>query len=89
MVFYKNVDNTFILTRKVDSSEHLQNLKNILQRNIKPEYQSKFVSNYKIEIYNLGQLSGVLLIGSENVNFINNKLAFGFKLTYGIGMSLN
>ena len=63
-----------------------------MKRNIKPEYQRKFIAQQKIEIYKQGKLLGVLLISGTKedpfVNFTNEKFGFGFKLTYGIGMSL-
>lgn len=92
ILFYSKIDDTFILSKEVDSVAHLQNLKNILKRHIEPESQRKFVASQKIEIYEHGNLLGVLLISDpkENpfVNFTNDKFGFGFKLTYGIGMSL-
>jgi hypothetical protein len=92
IVFYTRVADSFIVTSKVDSLEYLQNLKDIFQRNIKPEPQTKFIAQHKIELYNREQLTGVLLISGTTtgglVNFINDQFSFGFKLTYGIGMSL-
>ncbi|MFI5406331.1 MAG: hypothetical protein ACHQ1D_07435 [Nitrososphaerales archaeon] len=91
IVFYERHADTFSITMSVDSLEHLQNLKNILKRNIKPEYQRKFIAQRKIEIYKHQKLLGVLLISGTNedpfVNFTNDTFGFGFKLTYGIGMS--
>ena len=91
IVFYTRHADTFAIIHSVDSLEHLQNLKDILKRNIKPEYQRKFIAKEKIEIYRHQKLLGVLLISGLNedpfVNFTNGKFGFGFKLTYGIGMS--
>ena len=91
IVFYERHADTFSITMSLDSLEHLQNLKNILKRNIKPEYQRKFIAQRKIEIYKHQKLLGVLLISGTNedpfVNFTNDTFGFGFKLTYGIGMS--
>ena len=92
IVFYFRHGDTFVITKSVESSEHLHNLKNILKRNIKPENQRKFIAQQKIEIFGHEKLLGVLLINGTKedpfVNFTNAKFGFGFKLTYGIGMSL-
>ena len=92
IVFYARHADSFAITRSVDSLEYLQNLKIILRRNIKPEMQRKFIAQQKIEIYKQEKLLGILLISrtKENpfVNFTNGTFGFGFKLTYGIGMSL-
>jgi len=92
IIFYARAADTFAVTKNIDSLEHLQNIKHILKRHVQPEVQRKFIAQYKIEIYNHGKLSGALLISGrkENpfVNFTNDKFGFGFKLTYGIGMSL-
>lgn len=92
IVIYARHADTFAITNTIDSLEYLQNLKNILKRNIIPEAQRKFIARHRIEIYSHEKLLGVLLI-SENkddpfVNFTNDSFEFGFRLTYGIGMSL-
>ena len=90
--YYIRNNDTFTLTKKVIISEQVQSLKNILKRNIEPELQQKFIAYHKIEIYRKGDLQGALLIsGSKEypyVNFTNGNFGFGFRLTYGIGMSL-
>jgi hypothetical protein len=92
IVFYSRHNDTFAIASSVDSLEYLQNLKNILKRNIKPESPREFIAQHKIEIYNHEKLLGVLLISGLNgkpfVNFTNDQFGFGFRLTYGIGMSL-
>jgi hypothetical protein len=92
IVFYARQADTFAIIKTVDSLGYVQNLKNILKRNIKPDYQRKFIAQNKIEIYRHEKLLGVLLISGTKedpfVNFTNEKFGFGFKLTYGIGMSL-
>jgi hypothetical protein len=92
IVFYARHADTFAITKSVDSLEYLENLKNILKRNIKIESQRKFIAQQKIEIYRHEKLLGILLISGTKehpfVNFTNDKFGFGFKLTYGIGMSL-
>jgi hypothetical protein len=90
--YYIRNGNTFTLTRETDSPEQLQSQKNILKRNIEFDLQRKFIPGYKIEIYKEGKLLGTLLINTSKespfVNFQNKNFGFGFKLTYGIGMSL-
>lgn len=92
IVFYARHADIFAITKNVDSLVYLRNIKNILKRNIKPEYQRKFIARHKIEIYRHEKLLGVLLISGPKedpfVNFTNGTFGFGFKLTYGIGMSL-
>ncbi len=92
IVFYVRHADTFAITKSIDSLEHLKNLKNILKRNIKPEYQRKFMAQQKIEIYRHDKLLGTLLISGITekpfVNFTNDTFGFGFRLTYGIGNSL-
>jgi hypothetical protein len=89
--FIKDV-NTFTLTKEIVSFEQLQNQKNILKRHIELDLQRKFLPKYKIEIYREEKLIGTLLINNSKdypfVNFQNENFGFGFKLTYGIGMSL-
>ena len=81
-----------MLTRQVVSLEGLQSLKNILKRNVKPEHPKKIIAGHKIEIYKKGKLQGVLFITAAKedpfVNFKNENVDFGFRLTNGIGMSL-
>lgn len=92
IVFYTRMGDTFSRTREVVSPDQLADLKAILKRNIKPETQRKFIANHKIEMLSYGKVTGVLLISGikENpfVNFKSDNLGFGFRLTYGIGMSL-
>lgn len=92
IVFYARHADTFAISKIVDSLAYLENLKNILKRNIKIETQRKFIAQQKIEIYRQEKLQGLLLISGTKehpfVNFTNDKFGFGFKLTYGIGMSL-
>ena len=91
IVFYARQADTFAIAYSADSLEHLQSVKNILKRNIKPEDQRKFIAHQKIEIYKQQKLLGVLLISGINedpfVNFTSDRFGFGFKMTYGIGMS--
>jgi hypothetical protein len=92
LIFYNNVADSFIAYKTVDAAEPLQDMKNILERNIKPVSEEKFVANYKIEFYTLNHLEGVLLISHSKENplakFISVPSEFCFKLPYGIGMSL-
>ncbi|MGK7391078.1 MAG: hypothetical protein ACNS60_12035 [Candidatus Cyclobacteriaceae bacterium M2_1C_046] len=73
------------------SDEQIGNFKNILLRNIKPEYQSKFMADVIINFYNNSEQIGFLTISRENstVNYNSDDTNFGFDLTYGIGMYLN
>ena len=91
IVFYARQADTFAIAYSADSLEHLQGVKDILKRNIKPEDQRKFIAQQKIEIYKDQKLLGVLLISGINedpfVNFTCDRFGFGFKMTYGIGMS--
>jgi hypothetical protein len=91
IIYAKTVD-TFSITRTIDSLGQLKNMKNTLKRHIKPETQRIFIPTNKIEIYRDGKMQGVLVISGSNedpfVNFVSDKFGFGFKLTYGIGMSL-
>ena len=92
ILFYTKVTDTFALTKNVVSAEQLHNLKSILKRDVERQYQRKFIPKHKIEIYKRGNLVGVLFISATKedpfVNFKNDTFGFGFKLTYGIGMSL-
>ena len=87
VVYYTKINGVFIITREATVDEHLQTSKNILKRNIKPEEQRNITPTNKIEIYKNEKVIGTLLI-SDFVNFNSANLKFGFRLTYGIGMSL-
>jgi hypothetical protein len=74
------------------SSKETEGLKKVLLRNIKPELQRKFLSNFKIDIFNNGKRIGYFMISTGEkafVNFNSDNLHFGFRLTYGIGMFLD
>src|SRR3982751_1601354 len=92
IVFYIRDADTFIVTKKVESLNSLKSLKSILKRNIEPQIQRTFLPQYKILFYQDHTYLGALLISGtkENpfANFTNGSFSFGFKLTYGIGMSL-
>jgi hypothetical protein len=70
----------------------LDNMKNVLKRNIKPESPRKFLANRSIALYRNGLKTGVLLISygtKPYVNFRSDSLNITFPLTYSIGMSLD
>jgi hypothetical protein len=70
----------------------LDNMKNVLKRNIKPESPRKFLAKRTITLFSNGLKNGVLLIsyGSKPyVNFRSDSLNITFPLNYGIGMSLD
>ena len=90
--YYDRDNDTFVLYKVVIAPEDVQNLKNIFKRHIEPELQKRFTPQNKIEIYKQSNLLGVFLINGSHkdpfVNFKGENLWFGFKCTYGIGMSL-
>ncbi len=90
--YYTRINDTFALSSEVVSLNELLSLKGILKRHIEPGDQRIFIPTDKIELYNRGRLLGSLIINAsrENfyVNFQGQNFGFGFRLTYGIGMSL-
>jgi hypothetical protein len=85
---FKNSDKKIELDKK-----QVEILKDILKRNIVPEYQRKFVTDIQIDLYDNENRIGFLMITDNStkpfVNFGSNDLNFGFQLTYGIGQYLN
>ena len=85
---YKDSDKTVVLTLG-----QVKNLKAILKRNIKPDFQRKFVADIQVDIYENDSRIGFLMITDNDpkpfVNFGSDSLSFGFQLTYGLGMYLN
>ena len=70
----------------------LDNMKDVLKRNIDPESPRKFIAGRSIVLYSNRQKTAVFLIsyGSKPyVNFRSDSLNMTFPLTYGIGMSLD
>ena len=76
----------------VKSAIVLQNLKDILKRNIKPETPRKFIIDKSINLYAGDRKLGLLMVGygeKPYINFRSDSLCFTFPLTYGIGMALD
>lgn len=70
----------------------LNNIKEILKRNIQPEPSRKFMVDKLIKLYEAEKKIGVLMVSygeKSYVNFRSDSLNFTFPLTYGIGMFLN
>src|SRR3954467_9697876 len=53
------------------SSNETEGLKKVLLRNIKPEPQKKFLSNFKIDIFNNGKRVGYFMIFNGEKGFVN------------------
>ena len=83
-VYYKSTDKTIAVEERMTA-----NFKDILTRNVTPETQRKFVNDVKIEIYKENKLTAFLMINSGFVNFDSDNLNFGFRLTYGIGQTID
>ncbi|MBX3240820.1 MAG: hypothetical protein KIT80_22985 [Chitinophagaceae bacterium] len=69
----------------------LQNMKDILKRNIKQESPRKFIADQSMTLYVANKQIGTLLVSKDDkpyVNFRSDSLNFTFPLTYGIGMFL-
>jgi len=76
----------------LNTSPLLDNMKDILKRNIKPESPRKFLAERSITLYQGRQKTGILLISygeKPYVNFRSDSLNMTFPLTYGIGISLD
>ncbi len=86
-IHYKNTGRIITIPDSLKS-----NIKNILTRDIKPESQRKFINDVSIQLYKGGIKSGTLMITNNAtkpfVNFKSDSLNFGFRLTYGIGMTI-
>jgi hypothetical protein len=76
----------------ISTPPQLQNIKEVLKRNIKPEPPRKFTVERTIAIYANDKRLGLLMVSygdNSYVNFRSDSLNFTFPLTYGIGMSLS
>lgn len=71
----------------------VENFKKILKQNVEPTNQKKIIADIQVDFYSDDKRIGFIMItdNSKNpfANFGSDKLSFGFKLTYGIGMFLN
>ena len=87
-IYYKSTDKTVAVPEQMTS-----NFKDILTRNINPETQRNFINDVKIGIYKENKEIGFLMIAdggkSPFVNFNSDKVNFGFRLTYGIGQTID
>jgi len=90
---YEVTDKADNLIKEIGGLEELQNLKDILRRNIKPELQKKFKADKRYEIINGDKVVAQILINDTGdepfANFVTDDFGFGFRLTYGTGMHLN
>ena len=73
--------------------QQIVNFKHILSRNIKPELQREFINNVRIDIFKDNRRTAFLLINNRDklpfVNFNSDSANFGFRLTYGIGQTID
>ena len=73
--------------------QQIVNFKHILSRNVKPELQREFINDVRIDIFKDNRRTAFLLINNSDklpfVNFNSDSVNFGFRLTYGIGQTLN
>jgi hypothetical protein len=87
-IYYKATNKTIAVPERMNA-----NFKDILTRNVNPETQRKFINDVKIDIYKGNKQTGFLMIingdKSPFVNFNSDKLNFGFRLTYGIGQTID
>lgn len=87
-IHYKTTGKTVSIPK-----EEINNFKDILTRNIKPELQHKFINDIQVDISKNNKRTAFLRIatGGTNpfVNFNSNGLNFGFRLTYRIGMTID
>lgn len=75
------------------SKDRLENFKDILKRNIEPESPRKFLSNESILLFNSDKKIAALHLSQGTnkpyVNFQSGSVNFTFRLTYGIGMTVD
>ncbi len=87
-IYYKSNGSTIDIPK-----QELDNFKEVLTQNIKPDLQRKFINNVTINVYQNNHRTAFMLIttGEENpfVNFNSDSLHFGYGLTYRIGMTLD
>lgn len=74
-------------------TQQVENFKEILTRNVKPELQRKFINDVRVDFYKNSNRIAFLRItngkASPFVNFNSDSLNFGFRLTYGLGMTID
>jgi hypothetical protein len=87
-IYYKSTNKTVAIPEQMTA-----NFKDILTRNVNPATQRKFINDVKIGIYKGNKQIGFLMIAnggkSPFVNFNSDKVNFGFRLTYGIGQTID
>ncbi len=87
-IYYKSVNKTVRIPE-----QDIDKFKDILTRNVKPELQRKFINKVRVDFYKNGNRIAFLMINNGNpspfVNFNSDNLNFGFRLTYGIGMTID
>lgn len=87
-IYYKATGKTVSIPK-----EQIDNFKDILTRNVKPELQRKFINDVQVNISKNNKRTAFLRIanGGTNpfANFSSDGLNFGFRLTYGIGMTID
>ena len=87
-IYYKSTNKTVAVPGQMTT-----NFKDILTRNVDPEIQRKFINDVKIDIYKGNKQIAFLMITNGDkspfVNFNSDKLNFGFRLTYGIGQTID
>ena len=71
----------------------LNKYKTVLTRAVQPEGQKPIRNDFSIELYNRNHKIGDLSIQLDHLipfaNFNSGKLKFGFRVSYGLGMSLD
>ncbi len=87
-IYYKSNGSTIDIPR-----QELDNFKEMLTQNIKPDSQRKFINNVTINVYQNNQRTAFMLIATSGVNsFVNfnsDSVHFGYGLTYRLGMTLD
>jgi hypothetical protein len=67
----------------------IQRFKDVITKDIKPEFQRKFIIDTRIDFFRDNQRIGYLMVQNGKVpvaNFNSDSLNFGFALTYRMGM---
>lgn len=87
-IFYRIANTTVIIP-----DQEVAAFRNVLARNVEPEFQRKIVGDTRINFYKSGERIAYPLIHDDDenafVNFSSNNVNFGFRLTYELGQTLS
>ena len=88
-VIYYRTSNDSLTVVKSD----LGRFKNILKRNVQPKEPRKFTSSRDISLFKDGRKIASLWLSNDTikpyVNFQSDSVNFSFRLTYGMGMTVD